>query len=136
MNTYDTDRRTVDMRDGADGWEVEAPDGDAQTWAVAAHLSHFVGWGPIGPLIVWLLSKHRHPFADHHGREALNFQISVVIWALLLVVATLLSVGVLAIVTVPAGIALGIADLVLSIIAAVKAGNGESYRYPITIRLV
>lgn len=136
MNTYNTERDAVDMRDGADGWQVARPDSDAKTWAVAAHLSNFVAWGPIGPVVVWLLGRHRHRFVDEHGREAVNFQISLLIWYAILAVATLLSVGVLAIVTVPAGIALLVANVILSIIAAVQAGDGKHYRYPLTFRFV
>ena len=107
---------------------------EAKTWGALCHASALLGAFPlvgigllVGPLIVWLVKRNDHPFIDDQGREAVNFQISVLIYGLLL---TISCVG------IPLSIALGIADLVFVIVAAVKASNGEAYRYPLTIRLI
>jgi len=102
-----------------------------------AHLSALAGLlvgGLIflGPLIVYLVKKDEHPFIADQSREALNFNISVTIYLLASAILILLVVGIL---LLPA---VAIAWLVLTIIAAVRANNGEAYRYPsfMTIRLV
>ncbi|MCW5558508.1 MAG: DUF4870 domain-containing protein [Verrucomicrobiae bacterium] len=106
-------------------------------WEVACHLAGFsgyvsgVGW-ILGPLIVWLLKRSDSPSVDAHGKEALNFQISIVLWGLLLLAGSFFTCGL----TIPLLIVLGIVQIILMIIAAVKAGNGELYRYPLTLRFV
>lgn len=109
---------------------------NAKTWAMAAHLSALsavvgVPFGHVlGPLVVWLIAKDRHPFIDDQGKEALNFQLSMTIYGLAAALLSLVVIG------IPILIAIVIVDLVLTIVAAVHASNGETYRYPLTIRLV
>lgn len=115
--------------------------GDTRTWAMAAHLSALVslvvGFTFIGPLVVYLLKKDEDPFVRQQAAEALNFNLSVLIYAvvftIVLVITLLLIVG---IVLIPVGIAGALAWLVLVILAGIRAGNGEPYRYPLTIRFV
>lgn len=113
-------------------------------WGVAAHLSAFVGaWVALaflGPLVVWLIGRDRHLSVDHHAKEALNFNLT---FLLILVVGSIVAfVGAVAtfgfglIVIVPVAIVLGIVWIVLPIIGAVKAWDGEGYRYPLTIRFI
>ncbi len=136
---------------------------DARTWATVCHLSALVTFlgiplgNILGPLVVWLLKRNDHSFVDDQGKEALNFQISMSIYGLLVgMLLWLLVLGSIPFHTVPhpemwdlaplvlavfaiaamSFLALFFADLVLVIVAAVKASNGEDYRYPITIRLV
>ena len=111
---------------------------DEKTWATLVHLAPFlaaaVGIPFLGPLIVFLVFKDRGPFIRFHAAQALNFQIIVTIafWVL-----GLLSLPVITlIVTIPCFIVLGIAWIMLSIVAAIKANNGEWYRYPMTPELV
>ncbi len=73
------------------------------------------------------------PYVDHHGKEAVNFNISFFIWLIVALIVGLALFVVGALLTVPI---VGIAWFVLVIIGAVKASNGEYYRYPFTIRLV
>ena len=103
------------------------PPGDDVLWAVLAHLSYFV-ISLIGPLLIYLLVGDQRPFAKRHAAEALNFQITVLIAS---VVAGLLIIVLVGIVLLPLVL---IAGAVLSIIAAVKAGNHQDYRYPLTWR--
>jgi uncharacterized protein len=103
--------------------------------AVAAHLSTFAGLvvpfgSVIGPLAVWLTRRDPDPFIDQAGREALNFGISIAIYGLVALVATLMLVG------IPLLIVGAIAWVVLASLAAVKASHGQAYGYPPTMRLV
>lgn len=115
---------------------------DSRTWALGAHVSAllggFLGGLPafVGPLVVWLTRRDTDPFAAEHGREALNFNLSVVLYAVVLVVVTVFTLGIGLILSLPLGIALGFFWLAASVIAAVKAGNGEPFRYPLTIPFV
>lgn len=112
------------------------PDSEARKWAMIAHLAGFLGYlmpvigSLIGPLLVWQLKKDQHPFIDDQGKEALNFQITVALSALVcvLLMAVLIGFLLLAIVIVGA--------VVLMIIAAIKAGEGKLYRYPFCWRLI
>jgi uncharacterized protein len=110
-------------------------EGSARTTAVAAHLSTFAGLvvpfgSVIGPLAVWLTRRDRDPFIDQAGREALNFGITIAIYGAVLLAAALLLVG------IPFLIIGVVAWVVLASLAAVKASEGQAYRYPLTLRLV
>jgi uncharacterized protein len=120
--------------------------------AVLCHLATFsmyigVPFGNIlGPLVVWLLGRTRSVFVDHQGKEALNFQISFMVYILVLGVlgaaafVTIFIDGRLGIagiaILVLLGILLGVLHFVLVIVAAVQAGRGKWYRYPLTFRLI
>ena len=115
--------------------------GDARTWAMAAHLSALlslaVGFTFVGPLVVYLIKRDEDAFVRQQAAEALNFNLSALIY--LVVLTIVLFIGLLLIVGVllfPLYIVGAIAWLVLTISAAVKAGRGEPYRYPLTIRFV
>ena len=107
---------------------------EVRNWALGAHLSAFLGaWlalAFLGPLVVWLVKRDEHPFIAMHAKEALNFNISVLIYAFVGFILMFVLIG------IPILIAIGIAWFVLTIVGAVKASNGEVYRYPLTIRFV
>ena len=116
-------------------------------WALFAHLSVLLGglvtsgWAGsigffIGPLVIWLMKKDTMPFVDDQAKEALNFAITISIACVALVMLTILSLGIGALLTIPLMMAIGIAALVMIIIAAMKAHEGVAYRYPFAIRLV
>jgi uncharacterized protein len=111
-----------------------AADANARQWAMIAHLSALaglvIGLNWLGPLIVYLVKKDEHPFIADQSREALNFNLSVFIY---LIVSAILIVVVVGLLLLPV---VAIAWLVLTIIAAMRASNGEQYRYPLTVRLV
>lgn len=118
-----------------------APVGDERTWALLGHLSalsaFISGIGcVIGPLIVWLIKRDTLPFAGDQAKEALNFNITVLIAALALWIITIITLGIGLILTVPLALALFIGWLVFTIIAAVNANNGVRYRYPFALRLI
>lgn len=117
--------------------EINAiPDRNDRTWVILSHLTAitlFIGlpFGNIaGPLVVWLLKKQDSPSVDAHGKESLNFQISMTIYTLLAGLSCFVFIG---FVLLPVAL---VANLVLIIIASIKASNGEFYRYPLTIRFI
>lgn len=111
---------------------------------MAAHLSALVMLvgipSLIGPLVVWLLKKDASPFVDDQGKESLNFNISVflygIVGSIVLTVLGIITLGVGLIILIPIALALGLAWLILTILAAVRANEGTAYRYPATIRFV
>ena len=114
---------------------------DARMWAMFCHLAGLGGLvvpavgAVIGPLIVWMIKKEESPFVDQHGKEAVNFQISMLIYGAVGSILCLITcVGAFLIPLV--GGAIAILDLVFLIIAAIKANDGHYYRYPLTIRLI
>lgn len=114
----------------ADRREDARPSQEDRLWAIAVHLSIFVSLGLIGPLVVLLVLKDSRPWVAREAQEALNFHITIVLLGLagLLLMLVLVGIGVLIVVAALA--------LVLPILAAIRAGDGRAYRYPLTVRLV
>jgi len=107
-----------------------------RTWCVLAHasallgvFSHFIGH-LLGPLLVWLMKRHDAAEIDAHGKEALNFQLSMLIYDAIAAILCLVIIG------FPLLIALWVANTVLVIIASIQASEGKLFRYPITIRFI
>ncbi|MBI3042227.1 MAG: DUF4870 domain-containing protein [Betaproteobacteria bacterium] len=109
---------------------------DEQNWAMFCHLAALSGFviplgNVLGPLVVWLIKKETMPLVDQHGKEALNFQITVLIAFVISALLTVVLIGFVLMFVV------GIGALVLTIIAAVKISNGQfDYKYPLAIRLI
>jgi uncharacterized Tic20 family protein len=122
------------------------PSHEERQWALFAHLSallgglitsHFFGLGClIGPLVIWLVKKDSMPFVADQAKEALNFNISVAIATLVLVVLSAITFGIGLIIAIPLWAIIGIGWLVLTIVAGVKANEGVRYRYPFALRLI
>jgi hypothetical protein len=116
--------------------QAAPPEKDARTWGTICHLAAlaaFIGipFGNIlGPLVIWLIKRNDYPFVDQQGKSALNFQISVTIYAILPFILVFVIIG------IPLLIAIGVADLILVILAAVKAGDGQTFKYPLTIKFI
>ncbi|MCX6377224.1 MAG: DUF4870 domain-containing protein [Armatimonadetes bacterium] len=105
------------------------PSKDEKTWAMLGHLSGII-FSFLGPLVVWLIQKDQMPFVNDQGKEALNFQITVLIaW----IAAGVLSFVGIGLILYPV---LWIGNLILCIMAGVKANEGTAYRYPIALRLI
>ena len=104
---------------------------EAQNWAMGAHLSAFIMFfgipSLVGPLAVWLIKKD-DPFVEAQAKEALNFNISFLIYGIVAAFAIILVVGLIALPVV------AVAWFVLVIVASVAASHGEDYRYPFTSR--
>src|SRR5690606_42045985 len=90
----------------------------------------------LGPLEILLVKKESMPFVDDQAKEALNFNITVALVFLVLLLLTIGTLGIGILLTAPLMIIVGIAWLVFTVIAAIQANDGVSYRYPMTLRLV
>ncbi|MGH9051832.1 MAG: DUF4870 domain-containing protein, partial [Acidimicrobiia bacterium] len=95
-----------------------------------ALLGAWVALAFVGPLVIWLVKREEHPFIALHAKEALNFNISVLIYAAVAFVLAFVLIG------IPLLVAIGVGWLVLTVVAAVKASGGQPYRYPLTIRFL
>ena len=109
---------------------------NVRTWCAFCHASallgvilHFPGH-LLGPLIVWLAKRDDSPEIDAHGKEALNFQISMLIYNLVAAVFCLVLVGFIFLAI------LWVLNAIFAIIAAIQASDGKFYRYPATIRFI
>ena len=109
---------------------------NTRTWCVLCHASallgiffHFLGH-IFGPLIVWLMKRADGAEIDAHGKESLNFQISMLIYDAVALILCLVLIG------IPILILLWILNIIFVIIASIKASDGELYRYPLTIRFI
>lgn len=108
---------------------AENIDADDRNIAVLTHLGG-IFFGFIPALIVWLLKRDDNAFVGEQAREALNFQITVILaymaaWVLVFVLVGFLLLGLV-----------WIANLVLCIVAATKVSKGEAYQYPFALRLI
>ncbi|RMZ49693.1 DUF4870 domain-containing protein [Candidatus Marinimicrobia bacterium PRS2] len=111
------------------------PSKDERTWAM---LSHFSGLCmfifPLGnilaPLIIWLIKKEEMSFVEDQAKEVLNFQISMTIYLIGSLILIILLIG------IPILIGLVIFNIIITIIAGIKANDGKYYRYPLNLRLV
>ena len=108
---------------------------DVKMWAMFCHLSALAGYlipfgNIIGPLVIWQMKKNEFPIVDDQGKEALNFQMSVAIAALVCFRLMFAVVGFFLL------MAVGITNLVFIIIAGLRANQGEAYRYPFSLRLI
>jgi uncharacterized Tic20 family protein len=109
---------------------------DVRTWCVLCHASallglflHFLGH-LLGPLIVWLVKRGDSPEIDAHGKESLNFQLSMLIYDAIAGILCIVLIG------IPILIILWIMNTVFVIIASIRASEGQLYRYPFTIRFL
>ena len=107
-----------------------APKGSDKIWSMLSHLSALLGVGFVLPLVVYLAMRKESEYVATNAREALNFHISVLIYAVCCIPLVFILVG------VPLLLVLGLGSLVLAIIATIKASDGQCYRYPLTLRLV
>jgi uncharacterized Tic20 family protein len=104
---------------------------DQKTMAMLAHiLGIFTSF--VAPLVIWLINKDKtdQPFVVDQAKEALNFQITVCI---AFFAAGVLSIVVIGLLLIPV---IGIANLILCIMAGLKANEGVEYRYPFALRLI
>ena len=108
---------------------------DERMWGMLCHLSSLIGLigvpGFIGPLVIWLVKREQYGLVNDQGKEALNFQLTILI-GILICIPLIFACGIGAILA----IVLGIFDLVFTIIAAIKANEGVCYRYPMCIRFI
>jgi hypothetical protein len=119
---------------------VRAPSADSRNLGVVAHLSALIGLAGvpsfIGPLAVWLLHRDRDPWVAEQARDALNFNLSLLIYGGAALALTILTIGLGLLVVVPAAIVAAAGWLVVTVLAAIRAADGGRYRYPLTLRLI
>lgn len=103
---------------------------DDKLWIILCHLSLLLGVGFLLPLIVYFVKKQDSPAIAEHAKEALNFHISIYLYAIISAILCLVLIG------IPMLIIVGVGSIICSILACVKASDGLFYRYPLTIRLI
>ncbi len=122
-----------------------ADDSTRRNWGALAHasaiLASFVaGLAVLGPLVVWLVKKDEDPWIGEHAREALNFQLTWLIGGavggIVAFLGAVLTLGVGLIVIAPIALGLAIAWLVFTIKGSLAASRGETYRYPMSFRMI
>lgn len=100
------------------------------------HLSSLSGYigvpfgSIVGPLVIWLIKKDQSAFIDENGKDALNFHLSMLLYLIISIPLMFVLVGFISLLAIP------ILEIVFSIIAAVKASEGQWFRYPLTIRMI
>jgi uncharacterized protein len=105
-------------------------------WAMLCHLTSLVAYlgipfgNILGPLIVWLIKKNEIPLVDDQGKESLNFQLSITIYAIVSFVLVFAFVG------FPLLVAVVLFHIIATILASIKASQGIAYRYPLCIRFI
>lgn len=115
--------------------EVQGLSQDEKNMGIVVHVASFAGYlipfgSILGPLIVWLMKRDELPFVDECGRNCLNFKISMFIWVMISFVLMFVGIGFILI-----GL-LAVVDIVLTIIAAMKASEGVCYKYPLSIKFL
>lgn len=118
--------------------------GDQQTWSVVAHASAFIQLvgipSVVGPLVVWLI-RREDPVVEPHARDALNFQLSVLIYfvagAVLALIAavTIIGIALAALIVIMLGV-LFLLELVFALLGSLAASRGERYVYPMSLNLI
>lgn len=133
-----TDNLPVDPRDPSFASEPAALEtvdpadvpSDSRGWATAAHVLPLLGVYVLGALFIWLIKRDEDPFVEFNSREALNFQLSMLIYGVVSALLVIVFIGIVLL------LAVGIISFVMAIIAGIKAASGELYRYPLTMRMV
>jgi len=124
-NTMAAENSTNDFL-GQESNPTYTPNGDERTFAILVHVLSIFFW-IIPGLIIYLIKKDESPFVAEHAKEAMNFQLTL---TLLYIILAISIVGIIFL-WVPYVI-----QLVLCIVAAIKASDLKLYRYPFTIRLI
>lgn len=101
-----------------------------KVYAMFIHLSAII-FGIIGPLLLWVIKKDSSRFIHRHGRYALNFQLSMIIYSIVTFLLCFVFIGFFLLLPL-----LPLVNLIFSFIAALKAANGEAYKYPLCLRII
>ncbi len=109
---------------------IEPAKSDSKGWAAAAHLIPLIGFGFVAPLVIWLIKKDEDAYVEYHSREALNFQISFLIYMIVSAILIIVLIGILMLIVI------GIWGLIMMIVGGVKAASGDTWKYPFIIRFV
>ncbi len=107
---------------------ITATSQDEKTLAIVMHVLGLVGFPIIGPLVIWLMKKDISAYLDAQGRELMNFQVSVLIYAMVSALLCIILIG------FPMLFVVGVGSLIFTIIGLVKASDGLIYRFPYILR--
>ena len=114
---------------GTDAQPATPPTSDEKTVAVLAHILTLVS-SFIAPLIIYLIKKDESSYVAYHAKESLNFQITLLLAYIVCFILIFVVIGLFLI------WALGIAALILVIVATIRASEGKLYKYPFCIRFI
>ncbi len=114
---------------GKDSLPTILPTSDEKMMAILSHILTIIAWF-IAPLIIYLIRKDESTFVAEHAKESLNFQITMLVFYVISGILVLLLIGLLFIWI------LSIANLILVVVATIKASEGKLYKYPINFRLI
>lgn len=118
------------------------PSRESRYWAIAAHATAlfggFLGGIPafLGPLVVWLIRKDDDTWSAGHGRDALNFNLSVLCYGFVLGLLAIVTLGIGLLIAIPGWIFLALGWFALTIVGTIKAADDKRFKYPLTIRFV
>jgi uncharacterized protein len=116
---------------GTEGVPLTTPTSDERMMAMLSHILAIIpGVGILGPLIIYLLKNRDSAFVASHSKESLNFQITVMILYFISIVLMIILIGVLMAWIV------GLVNLILVIVATIRASENKLYRYPFNIRFI
>jgi len=119
----------ADQAQGAPAGLVSAESPDAKTMAMLCHLLAIFTWW-IAPLIIWLIKKDQSPFVNQQGKEALNFQLTLVIGLVAGALTACIGIGAIII------LATYVVNIVFGILSTITVNKGLPYRYPVCIRFI
>jgi uncharacterized Tic20 family protein len=106
---------------------------EENSYLTLMHISQFAGFIVVGlgfiiPIVMWLINADKSEAVNRHGKNIANFMLSMLIYIVISLILCLLLIG------IPMLVALGIIEIVFIIIAAIKANNGEYWKYPLSIQ--
>jgi hypothetical protein len=106
-----------------------------RNWAMFCHLSAFAGFffpfgSIIGPMICWLSRKDESAWVNFNGKASMNFQLSILLYIVLLIPLCFIIVG------IPFVVFLGVLKIVCIVIASIRASKGEKFKYPLSIPFI
>jgi len=115
--------------------KANLPDKDERTWGMLCHLSAFSAYfipfaGILAPLIIWLIKKDEMPFVDDQGKESLNYQLTLFVAVVISIMLCVIFIGFLMLAF------LAVYNIIILIVASIKANDGIYFRYPHTIRFL
>ncbi|MCL1067745.1 DUF4870 domain-containing protein [Shewanella olleyana] len=108
---------------------------EARDMGLLVYAASFAGYiiplgSIIGPLIVWLMKRDEFEFVNECGKNCINFKLSLLIYVIISSILAIVGIGFILL------MALALADIICTIIAIIKAGEGVAYRYPLTINFI
>ena len=115
--------------------ENDSNERESRQWSMFLHLSVLTGFivplaGLVAPIVIWQMKKDDSPKLDMHGKIVVNWVLSMILYMIVSVVLSFVVIG------LPMLLALVVLNIVFPIIGGIKANNGETWRYPLSIRFM